>query len=163
MWSVPAAESCGIGGRPTHPGRSGPAASQRSYVFEYHPEWRARGIQISPLSMPTDRHKLHSFANLPVATYSHLPPVIADVLPDEFGRSVLHAYLSKEGVDLGRVTPLDRLAYLAGRGMVPSRATGCSSTPCRSTGSSSARPSTTSPTSLISSKFPVLRALSTTS
>lgn len=102
-------------GRPV--GALAPATRQRAYVFEYDPEWRASGMQISPLSMPNDRRKLHSFANLPEATYSHLPPVIADVLPDDFGRSVLNAYLSKEGVDLGQVTPLDRLAYLAGRGM----------------------------------------------
>lgn len=102
-------------GRPV--GALAPATRQRTYVFEYDPEWRASGIQLSPLSMPSDRRKLHSFPNLPVATYSRLPPVIADALPDDFGKSILNAYLANEGVDLSQVTPLDRLAYLASRGM----------------------------------------------
>jgi serine/threonine-protein kinase HipA len=43
--------------------------------------------------------------------------MIADALPDAFGNALTTAYLVSEGVPTRAITPLDRLAYLASRGL----------------------------------------------
>ena len=88
-----------------------------SYVFEYDRAWRSSGREIAPTTMPLTSRRLFAFPNLPEATYHRLPSVIADSLPDAFGRSVLDAQLAREGVDPKQITPLDRLGYVASRGM----------------------------------------------
>ncbi|MBS0614642.1 MAG: type II toxin-antitoxin system HipA family toxin, partial [Proteobacteria bacterium] len=86
------------------------------YVFEYEPAWQARGIELSPLMMPSSQSR-HVFPTLPVITYQRLPALLADALPDDFGNALIDAYLAREGVTRAAVTPLDRLAYMADRGV----------------------------------------------
>jgi serine/threonine-protein kinase HipA len=88
-----------------------------AYAFEYDPAWKAGGIELAPTTMPLAGRRVFSFPNLPRDTYHRLPAIIADALPDAFGRSVLDAQLAREGVRPDQITPLDRLAYLASRGM----------------------------------------------
>lgn len=88
------------------------------YVFEYDPRWSARGVQLAPTTMPAgDRPQRFIFPNLPPLTYHRLPSMIADSLPDDFGNALTTAYLANQGVLPEAITPLDRLAYLANRGM----------------------------------------------
>jgi serine/threonine-protein kinase HipA len=86
------------------------------YVFEYEPKWQARGIELAPLTMPLGQ-ALHVFPLLPEATFKRLPAMLADALPDDFGNALIDAYLAREGVPKAAITPLDRLAYMGGRGM----------------------------------------------
>jgi serine/threonine-protein kinase HipA len=86
------------------------------YVFEYDPKWQARGIELAPLTMPIAR-AVHVFPLLPEATFKRLPALLADALPDDFGNALIDAYLAREGVPKEAITPLDRLAYMGGRGM----------------------------------------------
>ena len=86
------------------------------YVFEYDSKWQARGIELAPLTMPA-RQALHVFPLLPEATFRRLPAMLADALPDDFGNALIDAYLAREGVPKAAITPLDRLAYMGGRGM----------------------------------------------
>ncbi|GAB3628789.1 phosphatidylinositol kinase [Pandoraea terrae] len=86
------------------------------YVFEYAPQWQSQGIEISPVNLPVAR-STHVFPLLPEATFKRLPAVLADALPDDFGNALIDAYLAREGVTKAAITPLDRLAYMAGRGM----------------------------------------------
>jgi len=88
------------------------------YVFEYDQEWSDKGVQLAPTSMPVGgRPQRFVFPNLPPVTYHHLPSMIADSLPDDFGNALTTAYLANEGVRPEAITPLDRLAYLGSRGM----------------------------------------------
>ncbi|NIJ03855.1 HipA domain-containing protein [Frigoribacterium faeni] len=87
-----------------------------AYVFEYYPDWVARGVELAPLTMPVRRRR-HVFPQLPEATFHRLPAVLADALPDDFGNAVIDAWLARQGVGRGAVTPLDRLAYMADRAM----------------------------------------------
>lgn len=88
------------------------------YGFQYTPEWKRSGVELSPLLMPTrDRRTVFTFGSLSEPTFQGLPPMLADALPDRFGNSVVDAWLAAEGVDSSRITPLDRLAYLGARGM----------------------------------------------
>ena len=88
------------------------------YVFEYEPQWLARGVQLAPTTMPVEgRVRKFVFPDLPERTYQRLPAMIADSLPDAFGNALTTAFLTNEGVRPSDITPLDRLAYLGRRGM----------------------------------------------
>lgn len=89
---------------------------QGGYVFEYDQAWRRGGLELSPLYMPTTP-AIHHFPLLNRDTYHGLPPLLADSLPDRFGNALIDAYLTRQGISPRDVTPLDRLAYMANRGM----------------------------------------------
>jgi serine/threonine-protein kinase HipA len=80
--------------------------------FQYDPKWVANGYSISPILLPLD-NEVRSFPNLSTDTWNFLPPPIADCLPDKFGNALIESELSKEGVFLDSITPIDRLAYVA--------------------------------------------------
>jgi serine/threonine-protein kinase HipA len=85
------------------------------YVFEYSPEWQAAGIELAPTTMPLST-STYVFPTLPPDTFHHLPAMLADELPDDFGNALTTAYLVNEGIPSSSITSLDRLAYLASRG-----------------------------------------------
>jgi serine/threonine-protein kinase HipA len=87
------------------------------YVFEYDPQWARRGIELAPLMMPTDRRELRfAFPRLP-ASFLRLPGLLSDALPDSFGNALIDAWMATKGVAKEEITTLDRLAYMAKRGM----------------------------------------------
>ncbi len=86
------------------------------YAFEYASAWRARGIELAPMTMPISQ-STYIFPTLPEATFQRLPASLADALPDDFGNALIDAYLARAGVERNAITPLDRLAYMAARGM----------------------------------------------
>lgn len=88
------------------------------YAFEYAPRWAGSGVELAPLHMPTTAATApFVFPTLPIKTYSRLPAMIADALPDDFGNALTTAYLANEGVRPEDITALDRLAYLGNRGI----------------------------------------------
>jgi len=95
------------------------ALDQRSgyYAFEYNPDFQNSGIELAPLTLPLHESGSHIFTHLSEATYYRLPPFIADLLPDNFGNSIINAYMASQGISPERITPLDRLAYVGSRGM----------------------------------------------
>ena len=95
-------------------------ASQIS-TFEYSPSWIQRDVEIAPLRMPlpspSSTSRLYQFPNLNPATYHGLPALFSDSLPDDFGNAVINAWLAKNGRDSHSFTALERLLYIANRGM----------------------------------------------
>lgn len=87
-----------------------------AYVFEYSPAWLDHGVELSPLHLPT-RPGPFVFPELSPATFHRLPPLLADALPDRFGNALIDSWMASQGIDPATVTPLDRLAYTADRGM----------------------------------------------
>jgi serine/threonine-protein kinase HipA len=87
------------------------------YAFEYDPNWRKKGIELSPFNLSISNSKPVIFPNLPVQTFQRLPAMLADALPDKFGNALIDLDLSKKGIPKESITPLDRLAYMANRGM----------------------------------------------
>ena len=85
-------------------------------TFEYSPEWIQRGVEIAPLRMPLSPRK-YQFPNLNPETYRGLPALFSDTLPDDFGNAVINAWLAKNGRDSQSFTALERLLYIANRGM----------------------------------------------
>jgi serine/threonine-protein kinase HipA len=94
-------------------------ASQIS-TFEYSSSWIQRGIEIAPIKMPLptiNASPKYQFPNLNPETYRGLPALFADTLPDDFGNAVINAWLAKNGRDSTSFTALERLLYIANRGM----------------------------------------------
>jgi serine/threonine-protein kinase HipA len=83
------------------------------YAFEYFPSWQG---DLAPALMPVGDGP-YVFPQLPVDTFHRLPAMLADSLPDDFGNALIDAWLATHGVPRSAVTALDRLAYMAGRGM----------------------------------------------
>jgi len=86
------------------------------YAFDYDNDWITNGRSLSPLQMP-NQGGTFVFPQLSQQTYYRLPAMLADALPDKFGNALVDAWLADNGVSSDRITPLDRLAYAADRGM----------------------------------------------
>jgi serine/threonine-protein kinase HipA len=87
------------------------------YTFEFAPAWRRTGIELAPLTMPVDERRVFVFPNLGEATFHRLPGMLADALPDDFGNALIDRWMAERGITKREVTALDRLAYMARRGM----------------------------------------------
>jgi serine/threonine-protein kinase HipA len=88
------------------------------YAFQYTQAFCNSGLQPAPLQMPArSETDVFLFGDLPVATYKRLPAMLSDALPDDFGNALIDRYMADKGLSKAQVTPLDRLAYMAGRGM----------------------------------------------
>jgi serine/threonine-protein kinase HipA len=89
------------------------ALSERRILFEYDPAFIASGIEVSPLKLP-----LRAGVFTPAeAVFDGLFGVFNDSLPDGWGRLLLDRTVEKHGIRHGRLTALDRLAYVGRNGM----------------------------------------------
>lgn len=80
-------------------------------VFEYADEFRGRGLELSPIRLPTDQVGPRSFEELRhKPAFEGLPGVLADALPDAFGRKVIRAYRAARAE--GRPGPVQRLLHV---------------------------------------------------
>ncbi|MBB1274721.1 type II toxin-antitoxin system HipA family toxin [Psychromonas sp. SR45-3] len=85
-------------------------------AFEYNASFIRTGIELSPLKMPLSKN-IYSFPGLDKPTFKGLPGLIADSLPDDFGNSVLNAWVASQGRTPESISPLERLQYTGKRGM----------------------------------------------
>ncbi len=85
-------------------------------VFQYDPKFVTSGIQVSPLTMPL-RERPYEFPALARETFSGLPGLLADSLPDKFGNALIDAWLARAGRRPESFNPVERLCYLGQRGM----------------------------------------------
>ena len=87
------------------------------YAFEYDPQFAASGVELAPLAMPlAQAHAPFVFTDLAERTFKRLPGMLSDALPDDFGNTLIDAWIAHRGADPHHVTPLDRLAYMGRRG-----------------------------------------------
>jgi len=87
-------------------------------AFEYTPELREAGWELSPLRMPLrPEGRVYTFQALPKDTYRGLPGLLADSLPDRFGNALIDAWLARQGRTAGSMSPVERLCYVGSRGM----------------------------------------------
>ena len=82
--------------------------------FEYEPSFLEKGLKVAPLTMPlTD--DIYSFPNLPQGTFLGLPGMLAEALPDAFGRALLDNWLAAQGRQ--DANPVERLCFQGQRSM----------------------------------------------
>lgn len=85
--------------------------------LQYAPELRESGLEPSPLLMPV-RAQSYAFPELAERpTFTGLPGMVADSLPERFGNRLLERWLARQGRRLADLTPIERLAYLGRRGL----------------------------------------------
>ena len=85
-------------------------------VFEYSPNFLGSGIEVSPILMPLGTGRF-SFPNLPRETFKGLPGLLADSLPDNFGKLLIDQWLVNQGRRPESFDPVERLCYLGSRAM----------------------------------------------
>ena len=82
--------------------------------FQYTPEFINKGIEISPILMPLS-DRIYSFPELSNQTFLGLPGLLADALPDRFGRALLDQWLAMN--NRTQANPVERLCYQGKRCM----------------------------------------------
>ena len=87
--------------------------------FEFNPEWVGLGYDISPLDISIKQPQILRpiFGNMEKKIYQKLPPFLADSLPDAWGNELFEQWRKQQGIKLGEITPLDKLAFIGRRAM----------------------------------------------
>ncbi len=80
-------------------------------LFEYSATALTRGIEFSPLRL---RLRVAAYGGFP-GHQDRLPGLLADALPDGWGRLLMDRLWRKAGRDPTRLSPLDRLAFVGDR------------------------------------------------
>ena len=83
--------------------------------FEYDKSFIGKGVEPSPIMMPVTEGRIYSFGNLDKGTFCGLPGMLADSLPDTYGRALFDRWLSLTGRTSGN--PVESLCYLGKRCM----------------------------------------------
>lgn len=94
----------------------------RNYgVFEYDKDFIKKGLDLSPITMGLSAARSSDgkffFPALNKDTFLGLPGLLADVLPDKFGNSIIDSWLARNGRDSASFSPVERLCYTGKRGM----------------------------------------------
>ena len=85
-------------------------------TFEYAPEFLRSGWDVAPLSMPRDPG-VFQFPALTGETFRGLPGLLADSLPDHFGRLLIDAWLQERNRSADDLDAVELLCYVGSRGM----------------------------------------------
>ena len=83
--------------------------------FEYDPDFTKKGIEPSPLMMPVREGRVYSFGELDKTTFKGLPGMLADSLPDTYGRALFEKWLALTGRTSGNA--IEALCFLGKRCM----------------------------------------------
>ena len=88
--------------------------------FEFEPSFLSNEWDVSPLKMPIANaaKQIFSFPELSSTnTFKGLPGLLADVLPDKYGNSLINAWLSRNGRPADSMNPVELLCFIGKRGM----------------------------------------------
>ena len=83
--------------------------------FEYDMQFVGKGIEPSPLMMPVQQGRIYSFGSLNRDVFNGLPGMLADSLPDTYGRALFDRWLTLTGRTVGN--PIETLCFLGQRCM----------------------------------------------
>jgi len=91
-------------------------AASHTGAFEYDPGFLASHIEIAPVHMPLGSG-VFRFPHLARSAFDGLPGLLADELPDRFGRALVDAWLESQGRRPGDFNPVERLCHMGTRAM----------------------------------------------
>ena len=83
--------------------------------FEYTADFVKSGIQPSPILMPAREGRIYSFGDLNRETFKGLPGMLADSLPDTYGRALFDKWLALTGRTSGNA--IESLCFMGKRCM----------------------------------------------
>ena len=87
-------------------------------AFEYDPEFARAGLEISPIKLPLSHLGPVAFPELArLESFSGLPGVLADALPDRFGNALIRKYFADRGEPSRALSPVQRLLYMGTRAL----------------------------------------------
>ncbi len=75
--------------------------------FEYNQDWVKRGIELSPVYLPTS---LQGSVTTPTPQYDGLFGLFSDSLPDWWGEQMMRRFFGDKGIPWNQVTSLQKLA-----------------------------------------------------
>lgn len=87
--------------------------SDQKIYFRYNSDFLKTGLNLSPIKLPFTG----DIVSADKQPFDGLFGLFNDSLPDGWGRLLLDRSLSAKGIDISRITPLDRLAYVGSHGM----------------------------------------------
>lgn len=87
--------------------------STRTASFEYDRAFLSKGLDISPIQMSVASPRIYSFGGLSRDTFMGLPGLLADSLPDAYGKAMLDRWLAFN--ERTAANPVERLCYQADR------------------------------------------------
>lgn len=87
--------------------------------FEFAPSFSAYKLDIAPIKMPIEHaDTIFSFPELRgTNTFKGLPGLLADVLPDRYGNTLINAWLARNGREPDSMNPVEMLCFVGRRGM----------------------------------------------
>lgn len=89
--------------------------TRKKALFEYNASFVGKKIEPAPLMMPVREGATYSFGNADNETFKGLPGMIAESLPDTYGRALFQQWLSLVGRTSGN--PVESLCFLGTRCM----------------------------------------------
>lgn len=84
--------------------------------FQYESSFIKSNIEVSPIMMPLSE-QVYSFPLLSEESFSKLPGLLSDSLPDSFGNKLINTYLESQGRSGSELSPIEKLCYIGKRGM----------------------------------------------
>lgn len=87
--------------------------SGQKIYFRYGADYLITGLNLSPIKLPFTG----DIVSADPQPFDGLFGLFNDSLPDGWGRLLLDRSLSAKGIDIARITPLDRLMHVGSRGM----------------------------------------------
>ncbi len=84
--------------------------------FSYSPEFKEKGIQISPIKLHTDKID-DLYTNNDDKVYQGMPAIFFDSLPDKYGMGFIDRHFESQGFRVHEITLLHRLSFIGDRGM----------------------------------------------
>lgn len=83
--------------------------------FEYAESFMGKGLEPSPILMPVRQGRIYSFSDIGRETFKGLPGMLADSLPDTYGRALFDRWLALTGRSSGNA--VETLCFLGKRCM----------------------------------------------
>ena len=90
-------------------------AARQSCALAYTSDYLKSGHDLSPIHLKR-RRAPYQFNNLD-ASFTGLPGMLADCLPDTYGNALIDAWLRSQNRDPASFTPVERLCYMGARAM----------------------------------------------
>jgi len=92
---------------------------RRFASFEYDSNFSANGWDIAPIKMPIEQaDTIFSFPELiGTSTFKGLPGLLADILPDRYGNTLINTWLARNGREADSMNPVEMLCFVGRRGM----------------------------------------------
>ena len=88
--------------------------------FEFEPAFLRNQWDLAPVLMPLNdaKGRIFSFSELKKsATFKGLPGLLADVLPDRYGNTLINSWLTRRGRPSDSMNPVEMLCFIGERGV----------------------------------------------